>query len=46
MILWIGKAVPEQYIKDIFNVESIDKVDSRMVSKSNKIIKINNKLIF
>ncbi|ORX44709.1 hypothetical protein BCR36DRAFT_301198 [Piromyces finnis] len=30
MILWIGKSVPEQYIKDIFNVESIDKVDSRM----------------
>jgi len=30
MILWIGHSVPEQYIKDIFNVESIDKVDSRM----------------
>jgi len=31
MILWIGHSVPEQYIKDIFNVETIDKVDSRMV---------------
>jgi len=30
MILWIGHSVPEQYIKDIFNVDSIDKVDSRM----------------
>jgi len=31
MILWIGHSVSPQYIKDIFNVESIDKVDSRMV---------------
>ncbi|KAG4094588.1 Sec23/Sec24 trunk domain-containing protein [Neocallimastix lanati (nom. inval.)] len=30
MILWIGHSVSPQYIKDIFNVESIDKVDSRM----------------
>jgi len=30
MYLWIGHTVPEQYIKDIFNVESIDRIDSRM----------------
>lgn len=40
LFLWLGREVPQQFLQDVFGVQTLDEVDSSLVSTSVSLLTV------